>query len=88
VLVSVNAVVYNGKTFDHLGKVKEVAAGLPTLKQMIVVEFVGAVNVNDFPASTETLKWYNTLQVDKCYILKYVGIIQVDIWTVSSACSR
>ncbi|KAI8923537.1 hypothetical protein BC831DRAFT_501413 [Entophlyctis helioformis] len=39
-LVSVNAVVYNGKVHDHLGKLREVVAGLPTLEKIVVVPFV------------------------------------------------
>ena len=40
ILVSVNAVVYNGKKHDHLGKLKESVDGLPTLEQVVVIPFV------------------------------------------------
>ncbi|KAI8908028.1 hypothetical protein EDD86DRAFT_208747 [Gorgonomyces haynaldii] len=43
ILVSVNAVTYNGKTHDHLQKLKQVAEGLPTLQKVIVIPFVDQI---------------------------------------------
>ncbi|KAJ1908831.1 hypothetical protein IWQ60_011504 [Tieghemiomyces parasiticus] len=40
VLFSVNAIVYNDKVYDHLGKVAAVVDGLPTLARTVVVPFV------------------------------------------------
>lgn len=40
VLFSVNAVVYNGKTHDHLGKLKSVVEELGCLEKIVVIPFV------------------------------------------------
>lgn len=56
VLVTVNAVVYNGKTYDHMAKVHEVVAGLPTLKKVVVVEFAGAMADGAFSGDNDG-KW-------------------------------
>jgi acetoacetyl-CoA synthetase len=40
VIFTVNAIVYNGKTHDHLKKVAEVTKNLPTLEKIIVIPFV------------------------------------------------
>ncbi|KAI8811564.1 hypothetical protein BJ742DRAFT_796433 [Cladochytrium replicatum] len=40
ILFSVNAVVYNGKTWDHLEKLRAVIDGLPTVEKVIVIPFV------------------------------------------------
>eukprot|EP01135_Chromosphaera_perkinsii_P007375 Nk52_evm23s805 gene=Nk52_evmTU23s805 len=49
VIFSVNAVQYNGKTHDHMAKLKSVVSGLPELKQVVVIDFAGS------PASKEQL---------------------------------
>ncbi|KND03687.1 acetoacetate-CoA ligase [Spizellomyces punctatus DAOM BR117] len=40
ILFSVNAVMYNGKAHDHLGKLREVAEGLESLEKVIIIPFV------------------------------------------------
>ncbi|KAF2364255.1 AMP-dependent synthetase/ligase [Trinorchestia longiramus] len=40
VLVSVEAVLYNGKLHEHISKVSSVAASLPSLRRVVVVPFV------------------------------------------------
>ncbi|KAJ1560654.1 hypothetical protein HK096_007734, partial [Nowakowskiella sp. JEL0078] len=40
ILFSVNAVVYNGKIWDHLVKVNQVVQGLPSLEKVVIVTFV------------------------------------------------
>ncbi|KAI9012847.1 hypothetical protein BC832DRAFT_548173 [Gaertneriomyces semiglobifer] len=42
ILFSVNGVVYNGKSHDHLGKLRDVVQGLPSLEKVIVVPFIEA----------------------------------------------
>ncbi|XP_061417860.1 acetoacetyl-CoA synthetase [Lethenteron reissneri] len=41
VIFSVEAVVYNGKTHDHMSKLLSVVRGLPDLESVIVVPYVG-----------------------------------------------
>jgi acetoacetyl-CoA synthetase len=46
----VNAVVYNSKTHDHLGKLKAVVEGLSSLEKVIVFPFVDApFDLTDIP---------------------------------------
>ncbi|RKP26658.1 hypothetical protein SYNPS1DRAFT_13889 [Syncephalis pseudoplumigaleata] len=40
VLFSVNAIIYNGKTHDHLAKLKTVVEGLDGLEKVVVIPFV------------------------------------------------
>nr|KAJ3419234.1 hypothetical protein HK105_007224 [Polyrhizophydium stewartii] len=42
ILVSVNAVFYNGKVHDHLGKLREVAEGLESVEKIVVVPFIAS----------------------------------------------
>ena len=57
-LFSVNAVIYNGKTYDHLGKVKTVAQNLPELVKTIVIPFV-ETNIHPTELPTENAdKWF------------------------------
>lgn len=52
VIFSVDAVWYNGKIHDHLKKLEKVAAGLHTLKHVIVIPFVhkeSELNISDIP---------------------------------------
>ncbi|KAI8991047.1 acetoacetate-CoA ligase [Mycotypha africana] len=43
VLISVNAVIYNGKTLDHLSKLKTVVQDLPCVQKVILIPFVGDI---------------------------------------------
>ncbi|KAI9591080.1 hypothetical protein BDF19DRAFT_456358 [Syncephalis fuscata] len=40
ILFSVNAIVYNGKVHDHLGKLKAVVEGLDGLEKVVIIPFV------------------------------------------------
>ncbi|KAI8985283.1 acetoacetate-CoA ligase [Pilobolus umbonatus] len=40
ILFSVNSVIYNGKTLDHMPKLKTVVDGLPCLQKVVLVPFV------------------------------------------------
>lgn len=40
IIFSVNAVLYNGKVFDHLEKLREVVSGLSTVERVVVVPVV------------------------------------------------
>ena len=54
VIFTVEGVVYNGKTHDHLAKVKEVVAGLETLRTVVVAPYVNSVesiNISSIPNS-------------------------------------
>ncbi|CAA6605157.1 Acetyl-coenzyme A synthetase 1 [Rhodospirillaceae bacterium LM-1] len=42
ILIGVDGYHYNGKTHDCLGKLKEIAAGLPTLEKLIIVPYASA----------------------------------------------
>ncbi len=39
-IFSVDAVVYNGKTHDHLEKLRQVVLGLPELEKVVVIPYV------------------------------------------------
>ncbi len=41
VILSVEAVRYNGKIHNHLDKLREVVAGLPDLQKVIIFPFCG-----------------------------------------------
>ncbi|KAJ1978666.1 hypothetical protein H4R34_003120 [Dimargaris verticillata] len=56
VLVSVNAIVYNDKVYDHLAKVQAVVAGLPEIKRVILVPFV-ASHSQDYAAIPRAQAW-------------------------------
>ena len=45
VIFSVEAVRYNNKVHDHLGKLKEVVAGLPELQRVVLFPFCGTKNI-------------------------------------------
>lgn len=52
VVVSVEAVVYNGKVHHHLDKLSKVVAGLPSLQKVIVIPFVhkrNEIDIFDIP---------------------------------------
>ena len=46
VIFSVEAVRYNNKVHDHLGKLKAVVAGLPDLKRVVLFPFCGTQGIN------------------------------------------
>ncbi|KAI8050211.1 acetoacetyl-CoA synthase [Syncephalis plumigaleata] len=50
ILFSVNAIVYNGKTHDHLSKLKAVVEGLDGLEKVVIIPFVA-----DYPVDTATI---------------------------------
>ncbi|KAI9279063.1 acetoacetate-CoA ligase [Umbelopsis sp. AD052] len=51
ILISVNAVVYNGKVLDHTSKVNAVAHELPSLEKVIMIPFVSGHAGQDVPNS-------------------------------------
>lgn len=54
VIFSVDAVYYKDKTHNHLEKIKNVAAGLPTLQHVIVIPFVDSesqIDISKIPKS-------------------------------------
>ncbi|XP_072033064.1 acetoacetyl-CoA synthetase-like [Amphiura filiformis] len=54
-IFSVDAVVYNGKTHDHLAKLRQVVLGLPELEKVVVIPYVknkGDIDVADIKNST------------------------------------
>ncbi|KAK3861424.1 hypothetical protein Pcinc_032617 [Petrolisthes cinctipes] len=54
VVVSVEAVVYNGKVHHHLDKLRKVVAGLPSLQKVIIIPFVhkkNEIDISDIPNS-------------------------------------
>lgn len=46
VIFSVEAVRYNNKVHDHLGKLKAVVAGLPELRRVVLFPFCGTQDIN------------------------------------------
>nr|XP_053650123.1 acetoacetyl-CoA synthetase-like [Cherax quadricarinatus] len=52
ILFTVEAVVYNDKVHDHLGKVKKVVTGLKHLKKVVIIPFVhkrNEIDISDIP---------------------------------------
>ena len=49
VLISVEAVVYNGKTHDNLKKLETVISGLPSLQKVVVVPHTGIIPAISLP---------------------------------------
>ncbi|KAI9264792.1 acetoacetate-CoA ligase [Sporodiniella umbellata] len=53
VLISVNSVVYNGKTLNHLPKLETVVKGLPSLKKVVMIPYVEELTkeqLNEIPS--------------------------------------
>ncbi|CEG72538.1 Putative Acetoacetate-CoA ligase [Rhizopus microsporus] len=57
VLISVNKVIYNGKTLDHLSKLKTVVEGLPDLQKVVVIPFVGQVTQEELKDIPQSISW-------------------------------
>lgn len=55
VLVSVNGVVYNGKTYEHISKVKAVVESLESLEKVVIINFVESLGFSDIPK--DNAKW-------------------------------
>ena len=51
VIFSVEAVRYNGKTHDHMEKLKQVVKGLPDLQKVVLFQFCDAssIDASDIP---------------------------------------
>ncbi|XP_795289.2 acetoacetyl-CoA synthetase [Strongylocentrotus purpuratus] len=65
VIFSVDAVVYNGKTHDHLAKLKQVVEGLPELEKVVVIPYVRApaeLDLSDIPNSAFTSEFLKSGQ--------------------------
>ncbi|KAJ1971827.1 hypothetical protein H4R35_005032, partial [Dimargaris xerosporica] len=62
VLVSVNAIVYNDKVYDHLAKVQTVVAGLPEIKRMVLVPFV-ASHSQDYTDIPRAQSWSDFMAI-------------------------
>ncbi|KAI8140548.1 acetoacetate-CoA ligase [Fennellomyces sp. T-0311] len=43
ILISVNGVVYNGKTLNHITKLKPVVDGLPSVEKVVLIPFVDGI---------------------------------------------
>ncbi|KAJ1657304.1 hypothetical protein IWQ61_003279 [Dispira simplex] len=56
VLISVNAIVYNDKVYDHLGKLEAVTQGLDQLQHTVVVPFVPSHRM-DLGALSNAMTW-------------------------------
>ena len=59
ILISVNAVIYNGKVHNHLEKLELVAAGLPSVIKVIVIPFVHPIQPNEMGSMD---KWVTSTQ--------------------------
>ncbi len=51
VLITVDGYYYKGKTFDVLASAKQVAAGIPSLRRVVVVHYAGDGGTGDIPDS-------------------------------------
>lgn len=58
VLFSIQSVAYNGKIHDHVGKLKEVIDGLPTVEKVVIVPF----NDNEKPFDFSSVKNSTSLE--------------------------
>ncbi|XP_018020110.1 acetoacetyl-CoA synthetase-like, partial [Hyalella azteca] len=68
VLVSVEAVIFNGKVDDHLDKLRRVAASLPSLKLVIVVPIVhpaGEVDISNVPHAVLSEDFLTSVTTDE-----------------------
>ncbi|RCI07228.1 hypothetical protein CU098_013048 [Rhizopus stolonifer] len=57
VLISVNKVIYNGKTLDHLSKLDTVVKGLPSLEKVIVIPYVGQISKEELKEIPLSVLW-------------------------------
>eukprot|EP00842_Homolaphlyctis_polyrhiza_P002666 jgi/Hompol1/33/HPOL_003837-RA len=83
VLVSVNAVYYNGKVHDHLAKLREVSEGLSSVEHVIVVPFVAShtcdvtgirngIHINSFlESATATTHKFEQLPFDHPLVILF-----------------
>ncbi|KAI7906202.1 acetoacetate-CoA ligase [Cokeromyces recurvatus] len=64
VLISVNAVIYNGKTLNHIPKLETVVKGLPCLKKVVLIPFVSeAAGLEKYEKDIPNcISWSNFLQ--------------------------
>lgn len=68
VLISVNAVIYNGKTLNHIPKLKTVVEGLPCLEKVVLIPFVGELEEPEkyeIPCLVSWSHFLNTVPSDK-----------------------
>ncbi|KAG1462384.1 hypothetical protein G6F46_000608 [Rhizopus delemar] len=57
VLISVNKVVYNGKTLDHLSKLDSVVKGLSCLEKVIIIPYVGQLTREEMNGIPSSVTW-------------------------------
>ncbi|RCH81178.1 hypothetical protein CU098_003024, partial [Rhizopus stolonifer] len=65
VLISVNKVIYNGKTLDHIPKLATVVKGLPCLQKVVLIPFVGELEHYDIPNLVSWSDFSNSVPVDQ-----------------------
>ena len=53
-ILSVEAVCYNGRTHDHLDKLSQVVAGLPDLERVVLFPFCGTTDID----TSRIPNWY------------------------------
>ncbi|KAH9270270.1 acetoacetate-CoA ligase [Batrachochytrium salamandrivorans] len=65
ILVSTNAVFYNGKVHDHMGKLRDAAEGLQSVEHVVVIPFVSSTLQQNFGRS----KWvFFYFEILACFI--------------------
>ncbi|KAJ3219364.1 hypothetical protein HDU67_001583 [Dinochytrium kinnereticum] len=64
-LFSVNAVVYNGKTYSHLAKLKEVAEGLPSVQKVVIIPIVKSASADLPLPKCESLEKFLSLSKEE-----------------------
>ncbi|KAI9482744.1 MAG: acetoacetate-CoA ligase [Benjaminiella poitrasii] len=57
VLISVNAVIYNGKALNHITKLETVVQGLPCLEKVVLIPFVGELDPEQEKKIPNCVSW-------------------------------
>ena len=59
VIFSVDAVIYNGRSHDHMTKLRQVVDGLPELEKVVILPYVRSsdkVDISDIP-NRSVVRW-------------------------------
>ncbi|KAI8061778.1 acetoacetate-CoA ligase [Gongronella butleri] len=65
ILFTVNAVVYNGKTLNHLPKAEAVVNGLPSLEKVVMIPFVKGADTGNLANSVSWDQFLGTVPQDQ-----------------------
>ena len=72
IVFSVEAVYYNGKVHDHLGKLLEVVKSLPSIKKVVIIPFVH--HKKDIDLSSIPNRYSNILLESRTEVFIFINI--------------